>query len=85
VVTLVEELQFNRNKANKEETMRILAKYLRVLLERKRARIEERYEIYRDMMLKKSYAAMKVLLEMIGEYSPTVKNINVAAPVASST
>lgn len=87
VTTLVEGMQFNRNKANKEESMRILAKYLRLPLEKNRAMIEEGYEIYRDMMLKKPYAdpaAMKLLLEMIAESNPKAKNINVASLIDSS-
>jgi NitT/TauT family transport system substrate-binding protein len=73
VAALVEGMLFNRNKANKEESMRILAKYLRIPLEKNRAMIEEGYETYRDMMLKKPYAdpsAMRLLLEMIGESNP---------------
>jgi len=87
VAALVEGMQFNRNKANKDESMRILAKYLRVPLEKNRAMIEEGYETYRDMMLKKPYAdpsAMKLLLEMIGESNPRAKSINLAALVDSS-
>ena len=87
VAALVEGMQYNRNKANKDESMRILAKYLRVPLEKNRAMIEEGYETYRDMMLKKPYAdpsAMKLLLEMIAESNPKAKNINVATLVDSS-
>jgi hypothetical protein len=53
--------------------LRFLAKYLRVPLEKNRAMIEEGYETYRDMMLKKPYAdpiAMKILLEIIAESNP---------------
>jgi len=49
VAELVEGMQFNRNKANKDESMRILAKYLRVPLHKNSAMIEEGYETYRDM------------------------------------
>jgi NitT/TauT family transport system substrate-binding protein len=87
VAALVEGMQFNRNKANKEESMRILAKYLRLPLEKNRPMIEEGYETYRDMMLKKPYAdptAMKLLLEMIAESNPKAKNINVASLIDSS-
>jgi ABC-type nitrate/sulfonate/bicarbonate transport system substrate-binding protein len=87
VAALVEGMQFNRNKANKDESMRILAKYLRIPLEKNRAMIEEGYETYRDMMLKKPYAdpgAMRLLLEMIAESNPKAKNINVASLVDSS-
>ena len=49
VEALSEGIQFYRNKANKEENVRILAKYLRVPLDRNRAMIEEGYETYRDM------------------------------------
>ena len=87
VAALVEGMQFNRNKSNKDESMRILAKYLRVPLEKNRAMIEEGYETYRDMMLKKPYAdpaAMKMLVEMIAEANPKARAINVAALVDSS-
>jgi hypothetical protein len=43
-------MQFNRNKS------KILAKYLRMALEKNRAMIEEGYETYCEMMLKKPYA-----------------------------
>jgi NitT/TauT family transport system substrate-binding protein len=87
VTALVEGMQFNRNKVNKEESMRVLAKYLRLPLEKNRAMIEEGYETYRDMMLKKPYAdpaSMKLLLEMIAESNPKAKNINVASLIDSS-
>lgn len=87
VAALVDGMQFNRHKANKDESMRILAKYLRVPLEKNRAMIEEGYETYRDMMLKKPYAdpsAMKLLVEMIAESNPKAKNVNLAALVDSS-
>jgi len=87
VGALAEGMQFNRNKANKEESMRILAKYLRVPLDRNRAMIEEGYETYRDMMLKKPYvdpSAMKLLLEMIAESNPKAKNMNLMSLVGSS-
>lgn len=87
VTALVEGMQFNRNKANKEESMRILAKYLRLPLDKNRAMIEEGYETYRDMMLKKPYAdagAMKLLVEMIAESNPKAKSINIASLIDSS-
>jgi ABC-type nitrate/sulfonate/bicarbonate transport system substrate-binding protein len=87
VAALTEGMQFYRNKANKEESMRILAKYLRVPLDKQRAMIEESYETYRDTMLKKPYvdpAAMKLLLEIIAETNPKAKGINLAALIDSS-
>jgi NitT/TauT family transport system substrate-binding protein len=87
VAALVEGMQFNRNKSNKEESMRILAKYLRVPLDKNRAMIEEGYETYRDMMLRKPYAdpnSMKLLVEMIAESNPKAKNVNVASLVDST-
>jgi NitT/TauT family transport system substrate-binding protein len=87
VAALVEGMQFNRNRANKEESMRILAKYLRLPLDKNRPMIEEGYETYREMMLKKPYAdpaAMKLLLEMIAESNPKAKSINVASLIDSS-
>ena len=78
---------FYRNNANKDENMRILAKYLRVPLEKNRAMVEEGYETYRDMLLKKPYAdpgAMRILLEIIAESNPKAKNMNLASLVDSS-
>jgi len=87
VAALAEGMQFYRSKPNKEESMRILAKYLRLPLEKNRAMIEEGYETYRDMMLKKPYAdpsAMKILIEIIAEANPKARNINVMSLVDSS-
>jgi len=64
-----------------------LAKYLRLPLEKNRPLIEEGYETYRDIMLKKPYAdanAMKILLEIIAEANPKAKGINLAALIDSS-
>jgi ribonuclease D len=82
VAALAEGMQFNRNKSNKEESIKILAKYLRMPLEKNRAMIEEGYETYRQMMLKKPYAdpsAMKILTAMIAEATPKARNIDLAS------
>jgi NitT/TauT family transport system substrate-binding protein len=87
VAALTDGMQFYRNKANKEESMRILAKYLRVPLDKQRSMIEEGYETYRETMLKKPYAdaaAMKLLVEVIAETNPKAKGINLAALIDSS-
>ena len=87
VEALAEGMQFYRNKANKEENMRLLAKYLRVPLDKNRAMIEEGYETYRDMLLKKPYADpndMKILLDIIAESNPKAKNLNLANLIDSS-
>ena len=87
VAALSEGIQFYRNKANKDDSMKILAKYLRLPLEKNRPLIEEGYETYRDMMLKKPYAdanAMKILLEIIAEANPKAKGINLASLIDSS-
>ena len=87
VEALSEGIQFYRNKANKEENMRILAKYLRVPLDKNRAMVEEGYETYRDMLLRKPYAdpsKMKILLEIIAESNPKAKNVNLASLIDSS-
>ncbi len=87
VAGLAEGMQYYRNQANKDDSMKILAKYLRLPLERNRAMIEEGYETYREMMLKKPYAdpnAMKILLEIIAESNPKAKGVNLAALVDSS-
>ena len=87
VAALAEGIQFYRNKANKDDSMKILAKYLRLPLEKNRALIEEGYETYRDIMLRKPYAdpsAMKILLEIIAETNPKAKGMNLAALIDSS-
>jgi hypothetical protein len=76
VAALAEGMQFNRNKS------KILAKYLRLPLEKNRAMIEEGYETYRELMLKKPYAdpsAMKILTAMIAEANPKARNIDPAS------
>ena len=87
VAALTEGIQVYRNKANKDESMTILAKYLRLPLEKHRALIEEGYETYRDIMLKKPYAdatAMKLLLEIVAETNPKAKGLNLAALIDST-
>jgi len=87
VAGLAEGMQFYRNKSNKDDSMKILAKYLRLPLEKNRAMIEEGYETYRDMMLKKPYAdpnATKMLMEIIAESNPKAKSVNLASLVDSS-
>jgi NitT/TauT family transport system substrate-binding protein len=87
VEALSEGIQFYRNKGNKEENMRILAKYLRVPMDKNRAMVEEGYETYRDMLLRKPYAdpsAMKILLEIIAESNPKARNVNLASLIDSS-
>ncbi len=84
---LAEGMQFYRNKSNKDDSMKILAKYLRLPLEKNRAMIEEGYETYREMMLKKPYAdpnAMKILMEIIAESNPKAKSVNLGSLVDSS-
>ena len=49
--------------------------------------IEEGYETYRQMMLKKPYAdpsAMKILTAMVAEANPKARNIDLASLVDSS-
>ena len=80
-------MQFYRNTVNKEESMRILAKYFRLPLDKNRAMIEEGYETYRDMLLKKPYAdpnAMKILVDVIAESNAKAKNLNLASLIDSS-
>jgi ABC-type nitrate/sulfonate/bicarbonate transport system substrate-binding protein len=81
VAARAEGMQFNRNKS------KILAKYLRMPLERNRAMIEEGYGTYRQTMLKKPYtdpSAMKILTAMIAETNPKARNIDPASLVDSS-
>jgi len=87
VAGLAEGMQFYRNKANKDDSMKVLAKYLRLPLEKHRAMIEEGYETYREMMLKKPYAdanSMKILMEIIAESNPKAKAVNLSTLVDSS-
>ncbi|MSP41665.1 MAG: ABC transporter substrate-binding protein [Deltaproteobacteria bacterium] len=87
VAGLAEGMQYYRNKANKDDSMKILAKYLRLPLDKNRIMIEEGYETYRDMMLKKPYAdphAMKLLMDIIAESNPKARSVNVAALIDSS-
>lgn len=87
VAAMAEGMQFYRNNANKDDAMRILAKYLRVPLDKQRAMIEEGYETYREMLLKKPYAdpnGMKTLLEIIAESNPKARSVNLASLVDSS-
>lgn len=56
-------------------------------LDKNRVMIEEGYETYRDMMLKKPYAdpsAMKLRSETIAESNPKAKNMNLMSLVDSS-
>ena len=87
VAALAQGIQYYRNVANKEDSMRILAKYLRVPFEKNREMIEEGYETYRDMMLKKPYpdaSALKIILEMIAESNPKAKNVNLSSLIDPS-
>lgn len=87
VEALAEGIQSYRNKTNKEDNLRILAKYLRLPLDKNRTMIEEGYETYRDMMLKKPYAdpgAMQILLDIIAESNPKAKGVNLASLIDSS-
>lgn len=87
VAGLAEGMQYYRNKANKDDSMRILAKYLRLPLDKHRAMIEEGYETYREILLRKPYAdpsAMKILMEIIAESNPKAKSVNLASLIDSS-
>jgi ABC-type nitrate/sulfonate/bicarbonate transport system substrate-binding protein len=87
VEALAEGMQFYRNKGNKEENIRILAKYLRMPLDKNRAMIEEGYETYRNMLLTKPYAdphAMRILLDVIAESNPKARNLNLTSLIDSS-
>lgn len=87
VDAFAEGMRFYRNKANKEENLRILAKYLRLPLDKQRAVVEEGYEIYRDVMQRKPYpdpSAMKLTLEIVAESNPKAKGVNLASLVDAS-
>ncbi len=81
VEAVSEGIEFYRDKANKDESIRILAKYLRVPLD-KRAMLEEGYETYRDMTLKKPYpdpTGLQIVLDTVAETNPKAKNVNPAS------
>jgi NitT/TauT family transport system substrate-binding protein len=87
VEAVSEGIQFYKNPANQEESIRILAKYLRVSLDKNRAMVEEGYETYRDMTLKKPYpdpAGLQIILDTIAEANPKAKSINPASLVETS-
>ena len=82
-----EGIQFYRNKANKEESLRILAKYMRLPLDKNRALLEEGYETFREMTVKKPYPdpnAMRINLDIIAEANPKVRNVNLASLIDAS-
>ena len=87
VEAFAEGMRFYRNQANKDENLRILAKYLRLPLDKQRAAVEEGYATYRDVMLRKPYpdpSAMKLLLEIVAESNPKAKNLNLSSMVDGS-
>ena len=80
-------IEFYRNKSNKEENIRILAKYLRVPLEKNRAMVEEGYETYRDMTMNKPYpdpAGLQIIPDTLAESNPKARGVNPAAFVDTS-
>jgi ABC-type nitrate/sulfonate/bicarbonate transport system substrate-binding protein len=87
VAALTQGIQYYRDAGNKEDSMRILAKYLRIPADKNRSMIEEGYETYRDMMLKKPYPdpnALKFIVEVIAESNPKAKNVNLASVIDAS-
>jgi len=49
--------------------------------------VDEGYETYRDMLLKKPHAdpsGMKILLDVIAESNPKAKNVNLGSLINSS-
>ncbi len=76
-----EGLQYYKDPANKEDNIKIIAKYLRVPLDKNRAMVEEGYETYRDMTMKKPYPdpnGLQIILDTIAESNPKAKNVNPA-------
>ena len=87
VEALSEGMRYYRDQTNREESLRILAKYLRVPLETNRAMLEEGYETYRAHAAQKTLRnadAMKILLEVIGDSNPKTRNLNLASLIDSS-
>lgn len=84
VEAVSEGIQFYKNPANQQESIRILAKYLRVSLDKQREMVEEGYETYRDMTLKKPFpdpSGLQIILDTIAEANPKARGINPASLV----
>ena len=87
VTALSEAIQFYKNPRNSEDSMRILAKYLRLPLDKNRGMIEEGYTTYRDMTKVKPYADprdLKMIFESLAESNPKAKNVAPASVVDNS-
>ncbi len=87
VEAVSEGMQFYRNPANQEEGLRILAKYLRASMDKNRAMLEEGYDTYRAMTVKKPYPdpnGLQIILDTIAESNPKAKNVNPASFVDGS-
>ncbi len=82
VEAVSEGIRFYKNPANREEAVKTLAKYLRVSLDKDRAMVEEGYETYRDMTVRKPYPdpnGLKIILETVAESNPKAKAVNPAS------
>ncbi len=87
VEAVSEGIEFYRNKNNKEENIKILAKYLRTPLEKNRAMVEEGYETYRYMTMQKPYpdpAGLQIVLDTVAESNPKARGVNPATFVDTS-
>jgi NitT/TauT family transport system substrate-binding protein len=82
VEAVSEGIQFYKNPINREESIKILAKYLRVSLDKNREMVEEGYETYRDMTMKKPYPdpnGLQIILDTIADANAKAKNVNPAS------
>ena len=82
VEAVSEGIQFYKNPTNREEGLKVLAKYLRVSLDKDRAMVEEGYDTYRSMTVRKPYPdpnGLKIILETVAESNPKAKGANLAS------
>jgi NitT/TauT family transport system substrate-binding protein len=87
VEAVSEGILFYKNPANREESIRVLAKYLRVSLDKNRPMVEEGYDTYRGMTVRKPYPdpnGLKIILETVAESNPKAKGVNPASFVDAS-
>ncbi len=87
VEAISEGIQFYKNAENKEESIKVLAKYLRLPLDKKREIVEAGYEAYWPMTQTKPYPdpdGLKSLLATIAESDPKTKEADASSFVDMS-
>jgi NitT/TauT family transport system substrate-binding protein len=87
VEAICEGIQFYKNKENKDESINVLAKYLRVPLDKKREIVEGGYETYWPMTQIKPYPdpeGLRSLLATIADADPKAKEADPSSFVDTS-